>query len=92
MRPPVILEPSTTFSPSYSSPTDRRLNTLARHLGEIPDQNQMASNISPSPTASSDSVFAHIVQAPEDPILGVTFLLLFLFDYRIAICLFFLIL
>ncbi|GAU14195.1 hypothetical protein TSUD_307550 [Trifolium subterraneum] len=29
-------------------------------------------NISPSPTASSNSVFAHLVRAPEDPILGVT--------------------
>nr|CAA63894.1 aspartate aminotransferase [Lotus japonicus] len=29
-------------------------------------------NISPSPTASSGSVFAHLVRAPEDPILGVT--------------------
>lgn len=72
MRPPVILEPSATFSSSSSSPTDRRLNTLARHLSQFPDHNQMASHISPSPTASSDSVFAHIAQAPEDPILGVT--------------------
>jgi hypothetical protein len=31
-----------------------------------------------SPTASSDSVFAHLVRAPEDPILGVT---IFLFSF-----------
>lgn len=76
MRPPVILE-TTSYSSSslstYSSSSDRRLNILARHLVAVNnDQNQMDSqNISPSPTAASDSVFAHLVRAPEDPILGV---------------------
>jgi hypothetical protein len=73
MRPPVILESTTTTtftsSSSYSS-CDRRLNTLARHLIDVNDQNQ--NQMASSPTASSDSVFAHLVRAPEDPILGVT--------------------
>jgi len=81
MRPPVILESTTTFSSS----SDRRLNTIAKHFLDVNDQNQMASqNITPSPTASSDSVFAHLVRAPEDPILGVCFLL-FLFDHQITV-------
>nr|XP_007137184.1 hypothetical protein PHAVU_009G106800g [Phaseolus vulgaris]ESW09178.1 hypothetical protein PHAVU_009G106800g [Phaseolus vulgaris] len=71
MRPPVILK-TNSLSDSYSSPCDRRLNTLARHF--IPVLEPMASNdnISASPTAASDSVFNHLVRAPEDPILGVT--------------------
>jgi hypothetical protein len=74
MRPPVILESTTTTftsSSSYSS-CDRRLNTLARHLIDVNDQNQNQNQMASSPTASSDSVFAHLVRAPEDPILGVT--------------------
>ncbi|XP_010254083.1 PREDICTED: aspartate aminotransferase, cytoplasmic-like [Nelumbo nucifera] len=74
----------TQFPPSSAhgspSPTDRRLSALVRHLGvgdhsassmESQDPNPA---ISPSATAafSGDSVFANIVQAPEDPILGVT--------------------
>ncbi|KAG2400153.1 Aspartate aminotransferase [Vigna angularis] len=71
MRPPVILK-TTSLSDSYTSPCDRRLNTLARHF--ITVLQPMASNdgISASPTAASDSVFNHLVRAPEDPILGVT--------------------
>ncbi|XP_062098112.1 aspartate aminotransferase, cytoplasmic [Humulus lupulus] len=60
---------------SSSSPTDRRLSALVRHLlVENSDPSAMAP-VSASPTSASnglDSVFAHIVQAPEDPILGVT--------------------
>lgn len=63
---------------------DRRLSTLQRHLsGHSPSfaaacLPPMASEnsdgvIAPSPTAGfyGGSVFAHVVQAPEDPILGV---------------------
>ncbi|WOK91490.1 hypothetical protein Cni_G00181 [Canna indica] len=59
-----------------------RLNTLARHLGvscslspPSPMESQFPNQaIYPSPTAgfSGGSVFANVVQAPEDPILGVT--------------------
>ncbi|WVZ20846.1 hypothetical protein V8G54_008168 [Vigna mungo] len=72
MRPPVILK-TTSLSDSYTSPCDRRLNTLARHFISV--LQPMASNdgISASPTAASDSVFNHLVRAPEDPILGVIF-------------------
>ncbi|KAF4348435.1 hypothetical protein F8388_019530 [Cannabis sativa] len=63
-------------SSSSSSPTDRRLNALARHLiAENSDPSSAMAPVSASPTSASnglDSVFAHIVQAPEDPILGVT--------------------
>ncbi|RDX79522.1 Aspartate aminotransferase 1 [Mucuna pruriens] len=73
MRPPVILKTtSISDSYSYSSPSDRRLNTLARHFVRVHDQMASHDNISASPTAASDSVFAHLVRAPEDPILGVT--------------------
>lgn len=60
--------------------SDRRLSTLARHLGGSSPHSSMASQnpsqpISPSPTGAgftgSSSVFANIAQAPEDPILGV---------------------
>lgn len=72
MRPPVILK-TTSLSDSYTSPSDRRLNTLAKHFTTA--LQPMASNdsISASPTAASDSVFNHLVRAPEDPILGVIF-------------------
>ncbi|KAL2346907.1 hypothetical protein Fmac_000907 [Flemingia macrophylla] len=72
MRPPVILKTTSFFDSSYSSPSDRRLSTLANHF--VCAHNPMASHdsISASPTAAFDSVFAQIVRAPEDPILGVT--------------------
>lgn len=61
-----------------SSPTDRRISALARHLvgdsaSSMASQNPNDQTIAPSPTAAfhGDSVFANIVQAPEDPILGV---------------------
>ncbi|XP_015885202.3 aspartate aminotransferase, cytoplasmic [Ziziphus jujuba] len=52
---------------------DRRLNALVRHLG-IEDSKSAMADISANPTSASngDSVFAHVVRAPEDPILGVT--------------------
>ncbi|THU59465.1 hypothetical protein C4D60_Mb07t02420 [Musa balbisiana] len=60
----------------------RRLGTLARHLGvdySPASSSLMASHnaseiVTPSTTAGSygGSVFANVVQAPEDPILGVT--------------------
>ncbi len=57
-----------------NSPTDRRLSALLRHLqGNTTTMDSLG--VSASPTAGgflSDSVFANIVQAPEDPILGVT--------------------
>ncbi|XP_073108856.1 aspartate aminotransferase, cytoplasmic isoform X2 [Elaeis guineensis] len=71
-------------STGYRS-ADRRLSTLGRHLGALSPSSAasrlppMASEnptgtIAPSPTAGfyGGSVFAHVVQAPEDPILGVT--------------------
>ncbi|PON76515.1 Aspartate/other aminotransferase [Parasponia andersonii] len=58
--------------------SDRRLNALVRHL-LVGDSNSSSSSsmgsITDSPASASDgrdSVFAHVVQAPEDPILGVT--------------------
>ncbi|CAL0305658.1 unnamed protein product [Lupinus luteus] len=65
MVPPVSFE-----SNRSSSFSDRRLNILANHFVTL--NNSIDSNIFPSPTASSDSVFAHLLRAPEDPILGVT--------------------
>ncbi|XP_004291203.1 PREDICTED: aspartate aminotransferase, cytoplasmic [Fragaria vesca subsp. vesca] len=62
---------SSTLS-SSSSASDRRLNALVRHLAAEESSSPMDS-ISASPTAArADSVFAHVVQGPEDPILGVT--------------------
>ncbi|KAG1346722.1 putative Aspartate aminotransferase 3, chloroplastic [Cocos nucifera] len=71
-------------STGYRS-ADRRLSTLRRHLGGSSPSSAasrhppMASEsstgaIASSPTAGfyGGSVFAHVVQAPEDPILGVT--------------------
>lgn len=63
---------------SSSSPAERRLNSLVRHLnGDLSASimdSQSNNSISASPTSAShgDSVFAHVVRAPEDPILGVT--------------------
>lgn len=66
---------SSTLSSSSSSASDRRLNALVRHLAAEESSSPMDS-ISASPTAArADSVFAHVVQGPEDPILGVTTLL-----------------
>lgn len=62
---------------SSSSPAERRLNSLVRHLnGDLSASimdSQSNNSISASPTSAShgDSVFAHVVRAPEDPILGV---------------------
>ncbi|KAL7601692.1 hypothetical protein Lser_V15G22041 [Lactuca serriola] len=53
-----------------SSSADRRLYMLSRHLaGAIGNE---GSGISSSPTSAGNSVFANVVRAPEDPILGVT--------------------
>lgn len=65
--------------PQFSSPADRRLSALARHLDGSSASSTMDSHnynhaISASATSGSGfggSVFAHVVQAPEDPILGV---------------------
>lgn len=62
---------------SASSSTDRRIWVLASHLtggSSSVSSMESASTISASPTAaaSGGSVFSNIVQAPEDPILGVT--------------------
>ncbi|XP_009782665.1 aspartate aminotransferase, cytoplasmic isoform X1 [Nicotiana sylvestris] len=59
-------------SPSPSA--DRRLSVLARHL-ELSSSATVESSIVAAPTsgnAGTNSVFSHIVRAPEDPILGVT--------------------
>ncbi|KAA8525291.1 hypothetical protein F0562_007146 [Nyssa sinensis] len=61
----------------HSSPTDRRLSALARHLEAsssacaMDSQNQMIS-ASATSAIGDNSVFGHVVRAPEDPILGVT--------------------
>ncbi|CAH1428012.1 unnamed protein product [Lactuca virosa] len=53
-----------------SSSADRRLYMLSHHLaGAIGNE---GSGISSSPTSAGNSVFANVVRAPEDPILGVT--------------------
>lgn len=64
-------------SPS-SSPADRRLRALIRHLGDSTTTTMESRNhersISASPTSGfddSNSVFGHVVRGPEDPILGV---------------------
>lgn len=87
MRPPVTLpcfpnSSSLSSSPSTtSSPSDRRLSTLARHLLPMDSRD---SSISASPTSAgqANSVFAHLVRAPEDPILGVLYLLLIIFGWN----------
>ncbi|XP_044463926.1 aspartate aminotransferase, cytoplasmic [Mangifera indica] len=65
--------PELTLPAGYaSSAADRRLNALLRHLSSSAMDTH--NSVSPSPTSSFqyDSVFSHVVQAPEDPILGVT--------------------
>ncbi|RXH72649.1 hypothetical protein DVH24_012333 [Malus domestica] len=65
-------------SSSVSTSSDRRLSALVRHLAAEEDQSSSAmdahnNSISASPaSAHANSVFAHVVRAPEDPILGVT--------------------
>ncbi|KAL0680863.1 hypothetical protein Bca4012_047710 [Brassica carinata] len=55
---------------------DRRVGALLRHLTagtDSPSTDRLSSVIaSPTSEVSSGSVFAHLVQAPEDPILGMT--------------------
>lgn len=67
-------------SSSFSSPSvasDRRISVLARHLGVEVDSQNDTTTIFASPTSGSggggggNSVFSHVVRAPEDPILGV---------------------
>jgi hypothetical protein len=66
--------------------SERRLSTLVRHLGDLSSSNCFPSHSSSSsenarfalaPMAAFGSVFANVVQAPEDPILGVRDLSLF---------------
>lgn len=75
---------STSSSSTSSSLADRRLSALVRHLG-VEDSTSAMSNISANPTSAfnGDSVFAHVAQAPEDPILGVIlfYLSIYLFIY-----------
>lgn len=64
-------------SGGHDSATDRRLNALLRHLSSSATarmDTQHLNSISASPTSANqnDSVFSHVVRAPEDPILGVT--------------------
>ncbi|KAL3500530.1 hypothetical protein ACH5RR_039623 [Cinchona calisaya] len=57
-----------------SSSTDRRLSILTKHILASSSSSSLAM-VSPSPTSASSgggSVFSNLVQAPEDPILGVT--------------------
>ncbi|KAE8654587.1 Aspartate aminotransferase [Hibiscus syriacus] len=57
---------------SSSSPADRRLNALIRHLATASIQSGTAVAFSPTSSFHGDSIFSHVVLAPEDPILGVT--------------------
>ncbi|XP_019183776.1 PREDICTED: aspartate aminotransferase, cytoplasmic [Ipomoea nil] len=66
-------------APSFAaSPADRRLELLARHLDPLltaanaHNRNQIVSASPTSGFSAPDSVFNHVVRAPEDPILGVT--------------------
>ncbi|CAH8391432.1 unnamed protein product [Eruca vesicaria subsp. sativa] len=60
-------------SSSSSSPSDRRIGALLRHLTAETDADRVSSVFaSPTSGGTGGSVFAHLVQAPEDPILGVT--------------------
>ncbi|GAY48264.1 hypothetical protein CUMW_110390 [Citrus unshiu] len=62
-------------SGGHGSATDRRLNALFRHLSSSARMDpQQLNSIAASPTSANqnDSVFSHVVRAPEDPILGVT--------------------
>lgn len=65
-----------------SDAASRRLITLARHLEVSKFGSSKNDGLYPSITSgfdgNSDSVFAHVVRAPEDPILGV-YISLFLF-------------
>ncbi|KAK9699865.1 hypothetical protein RND81_08G200300 [Saponaria officinalis] len=58
------------------STVDRRINTLAKHLKvttmESSENGGVFSSITSGFIGGGDSVFAHVVKAPEDPILGVT--------------------
>lgn len=72
---------------------DRRLNTLFRHLiitNEEEEEVNSNGMISCSVTSSAgDSVFANVVRAPEDPILGVhTTLPLFIIHIHIYIAIY----
>lgn len=61
---------TTDFSSSSSS--DRRIGALLRHLTAGSDSDHLSSvYASPTSGVTGGSVFAHLVQAPEDPILGV---------------------
>ncbi|KAI3454074.1 hypothetical protein Pfo_010737 [Paulownia fortunei] len=65
-------------SQSSSSPADRRLGALVRHLegSSLSAMDSANRSIAIAPTSGSSgariSVFDHVVRAPEDPILGVT--------------------
>lgn len=62
------------MSRNSCSSTDRRIAILARHI-EAPSSassSMDSGSLYPSPTSAAGSVFSHVVQAPEDPILGVT--------------------
>ncbi|KAL0297277.1 UNVERIFIED_CONTAM: Aspartate aminotransferase 3, chloroplastic [Sesamum radiatum] len=66
---------NTSPSLSPSSPADRRLSALVRHLegSSLNVFDSGSRSIAASPTSGSlNSVFDHLVRAPEDPILGVT--------------------
>ena len=58
---------------SSTSPSDRRIGALFRHLTAGTDADRVSSVFaSPTSGGAGGSVFAHLVQAPEDAILGVT--------------------
>nr|BAX08660.1 aspartate aminotransferase [Gentiana triflora] len=69
------MHPDLTTS-SLNSSTDRRFRVLANHFAEGSLMDSTTATVYASPTAASaggvGSVFSNVVQAPEDPILGVT--------------------
>ena len=68
---PQFISPCVPNNSCSSSPSDRRLTTLAAHFVQA-SSSAMANSITVSPTfAIANSIFAHVVHAPEGPILGV---------------------
>lgn len=92
MRPQFTSPDAHSSSPAFSSSSsssssDRRINALVRHLYSSAMDPNNNSSISASPTsAHANSVFAHVVRAPEDPILGVLSLSSSLLDICVNVC------
>ncbi|KAG2334298.1 hypothetical protein Bca52824_005478 [Brassica carinata] len=73
---------------SSTSPSDRRIGALFRHLTAGTDADRVSSVFaSPTSGGAGGSVFAHLVQAPEDAILGYlpTFSFSFSFSFDVTV-------